>query len=225
MLWIVLAVGSVLGIGVFLVIKLVTWSTTPSSRQREQLETSSTAQRAVTTDRYAPHAARRDAALSAVDDIKQEIGELRINVLWTITNSALWDMAVPESRSFFTALTVWDDHHTSWRSDDVVKAAGELKVLWKAAIDAATRLGINHLSAGDRPKADTAIKLVRKAASTPSEAERHQLMAKAAEVLSGIMSIAIPRETMREIKRGAAHPELTDPDDPSSAQPEGPTPH
>ena len=150
----------------------------------------------------------RAAALRVVDDIMQEMGALRTNVVWTITNSALWDVAVPSSKSFFTALTVWDDHHAIWSDHEVVRAAAELKVLWKAGCDTAMRLGISHLSVGDRPRADTAIKLVRKAESTDSDAERHQLMAKAAEVLSGIMSIAVPRETMREITRGATPPAL-----------------
>jgi len=150
-----------------------------------------------------------------------ELGELRTDVVWTITNSALWDVAVPSSKRFFTSLTVWDDNRDGWTVDETVAAAAELKVLWRAALDSATRLGINHLSVSDQPKADTAIKLVRKADSTTSNAERHQLMSKAAEVLSGIMSITIPRETMRAIELGAKPPELEDPPrDPGPARSE-----
>lgn len=215
MLWIALAVGSVLGASVFLVIKAFSWSTQYLSRRQDRVEPGRSSGRAVLPGPTASEEARRAAALRTVDDIKQDMGELRTNVLWSITNSALWDVAVPASRSFFTALTVWDDQRVNWRVAEVEHAAGELKVLWTAAVDTATRLGVNHLSAGDRPRADTALKLVRKAASTTSDAERHQLMAKAAEVLSGIMSITIPRETMREIEKGAARPELREsPDDP-----------
>lgn len=219
MLWISLAVGAVLGLVVYLTIRFLRWSSDSLSRRGTRMALPST-QGGVTPDKSVLHGTHRAAALRVVDDIRLEMGALRTDVVWTISNSALWDMAVPESRSFFTALTVWEDHHAGWRTHEVVDAAAELKVLWKAATDTATRLGINHLSAGDRPRADTAIKLVRKAASTNSDAERHQLMVKAAEVLSGIISIAIPRETMREIEQGGLPPALPGAqDDPPSAPP------
>ncbi len=218
MLWIGLAVGSVIGLVVWLVIKLSTWMGDRLSAPREGGE-GVLPRRAEFSEEVAPWSQRRDAAIQIVDDIKQQLGELRIDVVWTITNSALWDVAVPSSKRFFTSLTVWDDHRDGWTVDETVAAAAELKVLWRAALDSATRLGINHLSVDDRPKADTAIKLVRKAGSTTSDAERHQLMAKAAEVLSGIMSITVPRETMRAIERGDSPPELEDP--PSTSHPEG----
>ncbi len=153
---------------------------------------------------------RYSTANMTVDVIKLEMGRLRADVIWTIENSALWDISVPTSRAFFTALTVWDDHRSGWSIDERVRASAELKVLWKAAVDTATRLGIDHLSADDRPKAATAIKLVRKADSTTSEAERHQLMTKAADVLSGIMSITLPRETLRELEHKRKPPEIGD---------------
>ena len=220
MLWIGLAVGSIIGLVVFLVIKFSTWLGNRLSAPRIG-EFAAPPRRAVPSDashlrtefsgEVAPWSQRRDSAILIVDGIKQELGERRLDVVWTITNSALWDVAVPSSKRFFTSLTVWDDHRRGWTVDETVAAAAELKVLWRAALDSATRLGVNHLSVDDRPKADTAIKLVRKADSTASDAERHQLMAKAAEVLSGIMSITIPRETMREIERGDSPPELEDP--------------
>ncbi len=210
MLWIGLAVGSVLGLVVFLVIKLSSWVGHRLPRPRDG-EPNALPRRAESSQDIATYSQRRDAAIQLVDDIKQELGELRIDVVWTITNSALWDVAVPSSTRFFTSLTVWEDHRGGWTVDETVAAAAELKVLWRAALDTATRLGINHLSVHDRPRADTAIKLVRKAGSTVSDAERHQLMTKAAAVLSGIMSITIPRETMRAIERGATPSELEDP--------------
>ena len=220
MLWIGLAVGSVIGIAVFLVIKLSSWVghrlSLPGDGGPNALP-----RRAVPLNDVASYSQRRDAAVQLVDDILQELGELRTDVVWTITNSALWDVAVPSSKRFFTSLTVWDDNRDGWTVDETVAAAAELKVLWRAALDSATRLGINHLSVSDQPKADTAIKLVRKADSTTSNAERHQLMSKAAEVLSGIMSITIPRETMRAIELGANLPELEDPPrDPGPARSE-----
>lgn len=218
MLWIALAVGSVLGVGVFLAIKAFSWSTEYLRSRHGRLGHGNAVHRPVLPEMATPEEARRAAALRSVDDIKQDMGELRTDVLWSITNSALWDVAVPASRNFFTALTVWDDQRANWPVAEVVHAAAELKVLWKAAIDTATRLGINHLPSGDRARAGTALKLVRKAASTTSDAERHQLMTKAAEVLSGIVSITIPRETMREIERGATQRELTDREDPPPTQ-------
>lgn len=227
MLWIGLAVGSIVGLAVWLIIRLATWvgdrisasggeqDGIPPRRAASSLYYAPPA-RADSAEEVAPWAQRRDAAIRIVDDIKQELGERRIDVVWTITNSALWDVAVPSSKRFFTSLTVWDDHRDGWTVDETVAAAAELKVLWRAALSSATRLGVNHLSEDDRPKADTAIKLVRKADSTASEAERHQLMSKAAEVLSGIMSITIPRETMRAIESGESPPELEDPPPDSS---------
>lgn len=210
MLWIGLAVGSVIGIAVFLVIKLTSWvgQRLDGSRNGER---TALPRRSVLENDVASYSRRRDAAVQLVDDILQELGELRTDVVWSITNSALWDVAVPSSKRFFTSLTVWVDNRDGWTVDETVAAAAELKVLWRAALDSATRLGINHLSISDQPKADTAIKLVRKADSTTSDSERHQLMSKAAKVLSGIMSITIPRETMREIELGAKPPELEDP--------------
>lgn len=146
-----------------------------------------------------------------VDAIKLEMGRLRTDVVWTIENSALWDISVPTSKAFFTALTVWDDHRSGWSINERVRASAELKVLWNAAVDTATRLGIDHLSVSDRPKAATAIKLVRKAASTSSDSERHQLMAKAAAILSSVMSITIPRETMRVLQARTSRAELDNP--------------
>ncbi len=216
MLWIALAIGAVLGIGVFLVITLFRWMSDSVERRRKRIEEAGSYPRGALPDHGASETSRRAAALRAVDDVRQEMGLLRTDVVWTITNSALWDMAVPASRSFFTALMVWEDQLRNWDVEEVVNAAGELKVLWKAAIETATRLGINHLAEGDRRRADTAIKLVRKAASTGSEAERHQLMTKAAEVLSGIVSITLPQETMRELDREATRPALPDVRDDSS---------
>ncbi len=218
MLWIGLVVGSALGLVVFLVVKLSIWvgNRLPAPRNTGM---NTLPRRAVPSEAIAPHTQRRDAATQLVDNIKEELGEFRTDVAWSITNSALWDVAVPASKRFFTSLTVWEDHRGGWTVDETVAAAAELKVLWRAALDSATRLGVSHLAPGDRPKADTAIKLVRKADSTASDAERHQLMAKAAEVLSGIMSITIPRETMRAITRGANPPELGDP--PPNSGPSG----
>lgn len=209
MLWIGLAVGGVIGIAVFLVIKLTSWTGRRLSASRDG-ERSALPNRPESSYDVASYSSRRDAAIHLVDSIKQELGELRTDVVWTITNSALWDVAVPSSKRFFTSLTVWDDHRDGWTVDETVAAAAELKVLWRAALGSATRLGIDHLSVTDRPKADIAIKLVRRAGSTTSDAERHQLMAKAAEVLSGVMSITIDRETMRAIE-GETLPELEDP--------------
>ncbi len=216
MLWIALAIGAVLGLGVFLAITLFRWMSDGVERRRNRIEEAGSSPRGALPDHGASEANSRAAALRVVDDVKQEMGLLRTDVVWTITNSALWDMSVPASRSFFTALTVWEDHLRNWDVEEVVNAAAELKVLWRAAMETATRLGINHLAEGDRPRADTAIKLVRKAASTGSDAERHQLMTKAAEVLSGIVSITIPQETMRELERGATRPALPDVRDESS---------
>ena len=217
MLWIALAIGAVLGVGVFLAITLIRWFSDSIERRRKRLEDARGSLRGTLPEHDASEARRHAGALRVVEDIKQEMGELRIDVVWTITNSALWDMAVPASRSFFTALTVWEDHLRTRDVEEVVNAAAELKVLWKAATDTATRLGIGHLAEGDRSRADTAIKLVRKAASTGSDAERHQLMTKAAEVLSGIVSITIPQETVRELERGPTRPALPDVRDESSA--------
>lgn len=163
-----------------------------------------------------PHEVDRQRARFAtanmqVDAIKLEMGRLRTDIVWTIENSALWDISVSASKAFFTALTIWDDHRSGWSIDERVSAAAELKVLWKGAVDNATRLGIDHLAAEDRPKAATAIKLVRKAESTSSDAERHQLMAKAAAILSSVMSITIPRETMRVIQARTSAAELDHP--------------
>ncbi len=216
MLWIGLAVGTVIGLVVFLVIKLSTWvgDRLPAPRNEP---TNALAAPRFSPDDVASYSRRRDAAILVVDGIKQQLGELRTDVEWTISNSALWDVAVPASKRFFTSLTIWDDHRAGWTVEETVAAAAELKVLWRAALDSATRLGIDHLAAEDRHRADTAIKLVRKADSTTSEAERHQLMAKAAEVLSGIMSITLPRETMRELERGSTPQELSD--DPDDVEP------
>ena len=152
--------------------------------------------------------AQYSTASMVVDAIKLEMGRLRSDIVWTIENSALWDVSVPTSKAFFTALSVWDDYKSGWSVDETVTASAELKVLWKAAVDTAIRLGIDHLSATDRSKAATAIKLVRKAASTSSDAERHQLMSKAAEILSSVITITIPRETMKILESGGPHPEL-----------------
>ncbi len=208
MVWIALAVGAVLGLTAYLTIRFLRWSSDHLTRRRAPALPGPAGRSSAMLDEVSANTMHRVAALRAVDDLKQEMGALRTDVVWTITNSALWDVDVPASRTFFTALTVWDDHHATWRDNETVGAAAELKVLWKAAKDTAIRLGINHLSAGDRPKADTAIKLVRKAASTDSDAERYQLMAKAAQVLSGIMSITIPEETLRVIEQEDPPPAL-----------------
>lgn len=155
--------------------------------------------------------ARFTTANMRVDAIKLEMGRLRTDIVWTIENSALWDISVPTSKAFFTSLAVWDDHRSEWSIDERVTASAELKVLWQAAVDTATRLGIDHLLVDDRPKAATAIKLVRKAASTSSDAERHQLMSKAAAILSSIMSVTIPRETMKVLEAGTSRAELDNP--------------
>lgn len=209
MLWIALAVGSVLGVAVYVAIQGFRWSTAWLARLQEQRELE---RRRAVTPGSSEHT-QRHAAQRVVDDIKQHMGALRTDVVWSITNSALWDMTVPASRHFFTALTVWDDQHATWQTDELVQASAEVKVLWGAAVDTATRLGIDHLPTTDRPRANTALKLVRKAGSTTSDAERQQLMAKAAEVLSGIISITIPKETLLEIQQRAQRRELTDPSD------------
>lgn len=179
--------------------------------ERYLLERDSPARIAPDTHEVDRQRARFTTANMQVDAIKLEMGRLRSDIVWTIENSALWDISVPTSKAFFTALSVWDDHRSSWSIDERVSASAELKVLWNAAVDTATRLGIDHLSVDDRPKAATAIKLVRKAASTSSDSERHQLMAKAAEILSSIMSITIPRETMKVLQSGTSRPELDNP--------------
>lgn len=74
--------------------------------------------------------ARFSTANMVVDAIKLEMGRLRTDVVWTIENSALWDVSVPTSKAFFTALTVWDDHRSEWSIDERVTASAELKVLW-----------------------------------------------------------------------------------------------
>lgn len=137
-----------------------------------------------------------------VGNVKDKIGALRSDISWVIENPSFFDSYSSISAELFEKLSEWDDLglKSGVTDKDRAELAKTIDTLFSESKLAAEKIGMDHLHGETKARAMRASKLVRKAESTNAEDERNSLMAKAAELLAGIMDTILPKQSVEALE-------------------------
>lgn len=100
----------------------------------------------------------REEAEPQVADIKEAYGGLLSDVVYRITNSALFDPSVPQTREFTLLMAQWDDLPDDASETTAAELARALRIAFDTARANAEALGLTHLPSTARPPARRAVK-------------------------------------------------------------------
>lgn len=140
-----------------------------------------------------PASVRLQGALAMADHVKTTYGRMLIDVAYRIEQAALFDSAVPTTRSFDNALAVWDElDPTSASEDDVVRLAGTLKLAFQTARAHAETVGIDHLPDTARADARRAASAARLAAGAKTDGERAAAQGQVVRILRSLALYYLP---------------------------------
>ena len=129
-------------------------------------------------------------ALSPTDRVavvKERYGDRVMDIVYRIENSALFDNAVPQTQRFQLALLAWDP-----QSPEAGRLADEVEASFAEAVRHAEEVGLDHLPATARPKAERAAKAATTALSSVNDAERAAARRRVVEILSSLALYYLP---------------------------------
>ena len=86
-----------------------------------------------------------EVAHERTSELKAEYGALLSDVVYRISNPALFDATVPESREFHLLLMQWDDAVSEATDEDLDALSRELTLAFSTARAHAERVGMDHL--------------------------------------------------------------------------------
>lgn len=150
---------------------------------------------------------RRAVALSRVDEIKEEYGELLSDIVYRIDYPALFDTASPTTEAFQTALVRLEQAGDNPPLETVESLVNDLEISYSVARDNAETLGARHLPEHARDDARRASKAARLAANAGTEGERLASLEQVRRILGSLALYYLPTiddETL------AIEPRLTD---------------
>ncbi|HHT12829.1 MAG TPA: hypothetical protein GX013_06665 [Propionibacterium sp.] len=140
-----------------------------------------------------PASVRLQGALAMADEVKTTYGRMLADVAYRIEQSALFDSAVPTTRSFDNALRVWDElDHSSAGEEDVVRLAGTLKLAFQTARAHAEALGLDHLPVASRADARRAASAARLAVWAKTDGERAAAQEQVVRILRSLALYYLP---------------------------------
>ena len=144
--------------------------------------------------RHGPLASvRLQGALAMADQVKTTYGRMLADVAYRIEQSALFDSAVPTTRSFNNALAVWNDlDHEAASENDVVRLAGTLRLAFETARAHAETIGLDHLPATARADARRAAGAARLAVGAETDAERAAAQEQVVRILRSLALYYLP---------------------------------
>ncbi|MHA7861017.1 hypothetical protein ACX1DX_06520 [Tessaracoccus sp. Y36] len=141
----------------------------------------------------APGAATGPSA--RVQSVKEEFAALRSNLIYRIEHAALFDDAALLTREFHLALRRWEEAQGSDDDELLQRAASEVEFSFRTARSHAETVGLTHLPAGSRAKADRAIRAARLAERATTEQEREEAVAHVAGLLDALSLYYLPSPT------------------------------
>lgn len=140
-----------------------------------------------------PASVRLQGALAMADEVKTTYGRMLSDVAYRIEQSALFDSAVPTTRSFTNAMAVWDDlDPASASEDDVVRLAGTLRLAFRTARAHAETVGIDHLPVTARADARRAAGAARLAVGARTDGERAAAQEQVVRILRSLALYYLP---------------------------------
>lgn len=140
-----------------------------------------------------PASVRLQGALAMADQVKTTYGRMLADVAYRIEQSALFDSAVPTTRSFNNALAVWNDlDHETASENDVVRLAGTLRLAFETARAHAETIGLDHLPATARADARRAAGAARLAVGAETDAERAAAQEQVVRILRSLALYYLP---------------------------------
>ncbi|MDO5067465.1 MAG: hypothetical protein Q4D96_09325 [Propionibacteriaceae bacterium] len=126
--------------------------------------------------------------------IQEQIGEYRLDLDFVLEGPGFFDVAFPEAKRFWEALTEWEDHHHTLTGREALGRAEQLERLFEDAVTSARASGLDYMPAATRLEARTAQKLAAKATRTNHGPERDALMERVARILSELNLAFLSRQ-------------------------------
>lgn len=128
-----------------------------------------------------------------VDDVKAEYGRLLSDVVARIELPALFDPLEPTTKAFTLALLQWDNNDGVADDETRRALAAQVRGTFAAARANAERIGMDHLPADVRDRAETARRAARLAADeSAAQPERDAALAKAVAILDELALYYLP---------------------------------
>lgn len=126
--------------------------------------------------------------------VKEEYGALLSDLRYRIEHPALFDVAVPTTRAFTTALLRWDDTSSSIPAGEAAELAARVRLTFDAAKTHAEMVGTDHMASADRDAVRRAASALRLAESTTNPAERTAARRQAIRILGSLALYYLPDE-------------------------------
>lgn len=153
----------------------------------------------------------REEAEAQVADIKEAYGGLLSDVVYRITNSALFDPSVPQTREFTLLMAQWDDLPDDASETTAAELARALRIAFDTARANAEALGLTHLPSTARPPARRAVKALHLAKDAATPAERTLALERAADILGSLALYYLPEPNEARRMLGGAAPAIENP--------------
>ena len=149
-----------------------------------------------------------EVAHERTSELKAEYGALLSDVVYRISNPALFDATVPESREFHLLLMQWDDAVSEATDEDLDALSRELTLAFSTARAHAERVGMDHLPWRARGTARKAAKAAAVARGADSDGERAAARATVAKLLRGLGLHYLPLPDEAPLMLGGVRPSL-----------------
>lgn len=139
-----------------------------------------------------PPKSRLDRALDRIDDVREEYGQLKLDIVYHIDNPALFDGDCPTTAQFLAAL--WEaDHLREGAATSTVEAlASKIEVAYAVAREHAERVGLQHLPKDKRAEGRRASKAARLVTAGATEGERAAARTQLRSILESLALYYLP---------------------------------
>ena len=160
-------------------------------------------------EREVANRTRREAIEAEHDQVREEYARFVEDVLAVLDRPALADVSVSQTAAFLHAMDAAADAGRGEDLNTYRQAVSELKTAWQVADDHARRSGLRHFPEEERATISRARALLVKAEGNSSDHERRAAVAKARELLEGV--VTIPRQAVAALET-RHHLSLTKPE-------------
>lgn len=152
-----------------------------------------------------------EVALERMAGFKAEYGALLSDVVYRISNPALFDATVAESRAFHLLLMQWDDAVLEATGGDLDALSREVALAFDTARANAERVGLDHLPWRARSTARKAVKAAELAENATTDGERAAARDTITKLLRSMALHYLPLPSEAPRMLGGAQPALDAP--------------
>lgn len=135
---------------------------------------------------------RAERALARIDDVREEYGQLKLDIVYHIDNPALFDGDCPTTAQFLAAL--WEAEHLreGVATSTVEELASKIEVAYAVAREHAERVGLQHLPKSKRADGRRASKAARLVTAGATEGERAAARTQLRSILESLALYYLP---------------------------------